>query len=244
MNFPLQLQQATADIEARIGYTFANKELLHLAFVHRSYLNENRSLSQHNERQEFLGDAVLGLLIAEYLYTHYPQTPEGELSFLRSRLVEAGACARYVQVLHLESHLLLGRGERLNDGKGRHSILADFFEALIGAIYLDGGMEAARRFLFEKFHSVIDTILAAPWHNWKALLQDLCQKTYQETPTYTVLDASGPDHSKNFTVAVAIRGHVLGSGSGSSKKEAQQSAAAEGLNYLQSEDTPKNLPWL
>lgn len=221
-------------IEERMGYTFADKQLLMLAFVHRSYLNENRAVNVHNERLEFLGDAILGLLVAEHLYRLFPETPEGDLSFLRSRLVEASACAQYIHHLELERYLLLGKGERLNDGKGRHSILADFFEALIGAIYLDGGLKAASSFLLDNFGEDIDAILQSPWHNWKATLQDLCQKQYQVTPTYTLLNASGPDHSKIFAVAVEAHGRTLGEGLGSSKKEAQQAAAKDALQNFES----------
>lgn len=222
-----------AVLEEEIGYTFHDKKLLRLAFVHRSYLNENKTVTHHNERLEFLGDAVLGLLAAEYLYIHYPSVPEGDLSFLRSRLVEAAACSQYIQQRQLADYMLLGRGERLNDQRGRHSIAADLFEALIGAIYLDGGLQASRHFFFGNFQSTIEEILHAPWHNWKAMLQDLCQKQYQQPPRYLVIDACGPDHSKTFTIAVEVRGQEVGRGTGTSKKEAQQAAAAAALRHFQ-----------
>jgi ribonuclease III len=205
---------------------------LTLAFVHRSFVNEHREITDHNERLEFLGDSVLGMLIAEYLYKHMPDTPEGDLSYLRSRLVEASTCVAFVQKLSISQYLLLGKGERMNDGRGRDSILADFFEAIIGAIYLDGGIENARKFIFNNFSEEIIAILKKPLRNWKAMLQDYCQKNFQQTPFYQVLEESGPDHSKIFKVSVHITDQLLGEGHGASKKEAQQDAAADALAKL------------
>ena len=224
------LIQHISHIENKLGYVFRDRSLLILAFIHRSFINENRSVNQHNERLEFLGDAVLGVLISSYLYQHLPSTPEGELSYLRSRLVEASSCVEYVQTLQLSSYLLLGKGERMNDGRGRETILADLFEAIIGAIYLDGGIEAANDFLFKNFTPKFEKILATPLRNWKAVLQDFCQKKFQKTPVYHVLHAAGPDHSKTFEMAVCIEEKELGRGKGLSKKEAQQAAAADALS--------------
>ena len=151
MNQMENLQKNISVIEGKLGYTFRDQSLLTLAFIHCSFINENRAITQHNERLEFLGDSVLGMLISEYLYCYLPSTPEGELSYLRSRLVEASSCVNYVQSLNIASYVLLGKGERMNDGRGRESILADLFEAVIGAIFLDGGLEAAKNFLFHKF---------------------------------------------------------------------------------------------
>jgi ribonuclease III len=229
MNQMEYLLQHISTIENKLGYTFQDRSLLTLAFVHRSFINENRLVTQHNERLEFLGDAILGMLISDYLYRCLPSTPEGQLSYLRSRLVEASSCVSYVQSLDVASYILLGKGERMNDGRGRESILADLFEAIIGAIYLDGGIEAARNFLFSKFKQQIESILITPLRNWKALLQDYCQKKYQLTPIYNVLKASGPDHSKIFEISVLINQQELGRGIGASKKEAQQAAAADAL---------------
>lgn len=213
-------------IESKLGYTFQDRELLTLAFVHRSFINEHRDLvASHNERLEFLGDAVLGVLVAEHLYRERPETPEGELSHLRSRLVQATACAIYVDQLNIAEYVMLGRGEQLSTGRGRESIHADLFEAVIGAIFIDGGIAAARAFLFGKFHDVVDRLLTEPERNWKAELQDYAQRTHKEPPTYSVLSESGPDHGKQFVVAVAIKGEELGTGEGASKKEAQQAAA-------------------
>lgn len=230
MNQMEYLLQHIPEIETKLAYTFQDRSLLTLAFVHRSFINENRMITHHNERLEFLGDAVLGMLISDYLYCHLPSTPEGQLSYLRSRLVEAISCVSYVQSLDIASYILLGKGERMNDGRGRESILADLFEAIIGAIYLDGGLEAAKKFLFHNFTPQIETILKTPLRNWKALLQDYCQKKYQQTPVYNVLHASGPDHSKVFEISVLINQQELGRGTGASKKEAQQAAAADALS--------------
>lgn len=239
MNQLEQLAKDTPSIEAKIGYVFKDKSLLTLAFVHRSYINENRPLvEQHNERLEFLGDSILGMLVAEYLYRYLPETPEGELSYLRSRLVEASSCVLYVQKLTLGLHLLLGKGERMNDGRGRESILSDLFEAIIGAIYMDGGIEAARRFLFKNYSAEMQTILSRPVRNWKALLQDYTQKKYQQPPVYHVVHESGPDHSKIFEIAVLINETQWGRGVGPSKKEAQQAAAADAVAKLKLQDYP------
>jgi len=234
MNDIERLIQNAQEIEVKLGYHFKDRRLLALAFIHRSYVNENRGVQEHNERLEFLGDSVLGLLIAEYLYKHLPTTPEGELSYLRSRLVEGSSCMRYVQKLDVEQHVLLGKGERMNDGRGRDSILADLFESIIGAIFLDGGIDAASAFLFKNFTYEIHEILKTPLSNWKAILQDYCQKKHHITPLYEVVDQKGPDHSKLFTVAVLINNEQLGIGRGSSKKEAQQGAAEDALSRLPS----------
>lgn len=232
MNTIDHLIQHASEIESKLDYKFKDPAILALAFVHRSYINEHKEVSHHNERLEFLGDSILGLIVAEYLYRTLPDTPEGELSYLRSRLVEANSCMAYVAKLDLASYLLLGKGERMNDGRGRESILADLFEALIGAIYLDGGLEAAKEFVFKKFGEDIHTILQTPLKNWKALLQDYCQKKHQKPPIYKVVSEAGPDHSKQFIITVCLDDVELGHGEGSSKKEAQQAAAENALAKL------------
>ena len=240
MNALVELANRAPEIESKIGYTFKDSSYLALAFVHRSFVNENRDVTEHNERLEFLGDSILGLLIAEYLYRYLPTTPEGELSYLRSRLVEAGSCFKYVQKLNVEELLLLGKGERKNDGRGRESILADLFEAIIGAIYLDGGLGAARQFIFKNFTPEIDSILKTPVRNWKAQLQDYCQKKYHHTPLYKVVSESGPDHSKTFNISVIINNQEQGHGEGPSKKEAQQAAAKNALEKIQAGEQAQN----
>lgn len=232
MNSYEDLVRSAPEIEMRLDYTFQDKKLLALACTHRSFVNENKQINEHNERLEFLGDSILNLLISDYLYRYLPGTPEGDLSYLRSRLVEASSCVIYVQKLELSRFILMGKGERMNDGRGRDSILSDLFEALIGAIYLDSGMEAARRFLFKNFSPEIDAILKTPVRNFKAELQDISQKKFKEGPVYDVLSETGPDHSKNFIVSVSLKNGIIGKGVGNSKKEAQQKAAEEALKKL------------
>ena len=234
MNPLEKFTQLIPNIENKINYSFKDKHLLILAFVHRSFINENRLITaNHNERLEFLGDSILGFLIAQYLYESLPSTPEGELSSLRSRLVEAIACTQYVNQMQIEEYLFLGKGERRNNGRGRESILADLFEAIIGAIYLDGGYSAAKNFLFNNFSSEIEKIIKKPLKNWKALLQDYTQKKYHHTPEYQVISESGPDHSKIFLISVNIADKELGRGEGVSKKEAQQAAAENAFNSVE-----------
>lgn len=237
MNPLEELIQNAPTIEGHLGYAFHDKTLLALAFVHRSFVNEHKDITHHNERLEFLGDSVLGLLVAEFLYRNLPEMPEGELSYLRSRLVEASSCIAYIHKLNLEKFIMLGKGERMNDGRGRDSILGDLFEAIIGAIFLDGGLECAHKFFFSNFADEINAILKTPLRNWKALLQDYCQKKYQHTPVYQVISETGPDHSKVFTVSVLINDDEMGRGEGASKKEAQQAAAQDALSRVNYQET-------
>lgn len=222
------------EAEKRLNIKFKNKILLLTAFVHRSFWNENQEIIEnHNERLEFLGDSVLGLLIGEYLFQEHPHLDEGLLSKLRSQLVDAPACAQYVQQLNISDFLLLGKGEQMNKGKGRESIMADLFEAIIGALYLDQGIEAVHDFFFSHFKEEVDCLIEKPQRNWKADLQDWVQKTYQETPSYQVLEESGPAHLKKFHVGVWINGELSGEGVGFSKKEAQINAAKEALASIE-----------
>ncbi len=233
MNSVEELLAKAPLIEEKLNYSFLNKQLLVLSFVHRSFFNEHRDLvGQHNERLEFLGDSVLGLIISDYLYAHLPLEPEGYLSHLRSHIVEAGSCAQLLSQLDIAQYVLLGKGERMNDGRGRETILADLFEALIGAIYLDGGMDAAKHFFFSHFSVKLEEHLKKPLRNWKAELQDYSQKKHQKPPAYKILKESGPDHSKIFHVTACIDEMDIGEGKGSSKKEAEQAAAEDALKRL------------
>ena len=232
MNEIKNLLKHTPEIETKLGYAFQDKSLLFTAFVHRSFANESREIREHNERLEFLGDSILGFIMAEFLYRELPDKPEGDLSNLRSKLVEANSCSLFVKQLGLENFLLLGKGERMTPGRGRDTILADFFEAIIGAIYLDGGIVAAKNFIFSCFMETIRTLIAAPLKNWKASLQDFCQKHHKKAPTYTVLSETGPEHGKSFKIEVSVGGQILGIGEGSSKKAAQQSAAEAAMMLL------------
>lgn len=238
MNPLILLSSHLDELSIRLGYTFKNKELLVLAFTHCSFLNESKALEMgHNERLELLGDSVLNLLTTEFLYKKYPQLPEGELSRLRALLVDSSACLRYIQKLDVGHALLLGKGEKRNDGKGRDSILANLFESLLGALYLDGGLPAAYRFVFSHFQTEFDGVAIESTHNPKARLQDHFQKKYQATPTYEVVAVSGPDHQKDFVVSVLFQQQEIGRGTGGSKKLAQNAAAVDALNRL---DLPKD----
>jgi len=220
-------------IEEKLKYSFADKQLLLLSFVHRSFFNEHRGLlKEHNERLEFLGDSVLGLIVSDYLYTHLPTEPEGHLSHQRAHIVEASSCVQLLNQLDVACYILLGKGEKMNDGRGRETIFADVFEALIGAVYLDGGMEAAKAFFFVHFSETMAEHLKKPLRNWKAELQDFSQKKYQKPPLYKTLKESGPDHSKVFHVTVCISDVDFGEGVGASKKEAEQAAAENALSKL------------
>ncbi len=233
MNPLEEFQKNIPEIESRLGYAFRDKRLLEIAFTHRSFINEYRDLtSVHNERMEFLGDSVLGMIISAYLYQLDPKMPEGELSLLRSRLVEASACASYTNQLAVGDYLLLGKGERIHATRGRDSMHANLFEAIVGALYLDGGLESAKHFLFDHFGTAFADLIASPTKNWKADLQDYTQKVHGNTPEYRVLSEEGPDHAKTFAVAVFIEGEKAGQGEGNSKKEAQQLAAKEAMEQL------------
>jgi ribonuclease-3 len=233
MNSYERLISERKKIEALLGYSFQAPELLYLSFVHRSYVNENRAIKEHNERLEFLGDTVLGLIIANYLYERFPAMAEGHLSQLRARLVDASTCGHFFQKLDIQDFILLGKGESLSEGRGKESISADVFEALMAAIYLDGGYEEAKRFFLRHFKKDIEEILKSPSRNFKAELQDYSQRKYQKPPLYKVLKEEGPDHSKIFYVVVCVNEEQIAEGSGSSKKEAEQKAAEEALHKLE-----------
>ncbi|MCI0381785.1 MAG: ribonuclease III [Chlamydiae bacterium] len=233
MNPIEKIIEGIQNIERKIEYTFQDKQLLLLSFVHRSFFNEMRDLVEsHNERLEFLGDAVLGVIISSHLYQQFPQKNEGELSQLKSYLVDATACASYLQKLDISSFILLGRGERMNDGKGRETILADLFEALVGAIYLDGGIESAKKFFFTHFSKEVELTLLMPSRNWKAELQDYSQKKYQTLPIYKIIEELGPDHNKLFVAIALVQGEEMGTGKGSSKKQAEIAAAENAMQKI------------
>ena len=219
-------------IEAILGYRFDDKALLAQAFIHRSYYNENKEV-EYNERLEFLGDSVLTLLISDYLFHHLPLQAEGVLSQLRSRIVDAPTCAKLIQKYGLGQYVQLGKGEQNNGGRGRDSILADLFEALLGAIYLDGGIIETHRVFWNLFEKDVLLILQEPMRNWKAELQDYSQKKIQTPPQYRVDEAIGPDHSKKFYVVVSLAGVDMGRGEGLSKKQAEQAAAQDAIQRIE-----------
>jgi ribonuclease III len=228
------LVQKIPEIEALLGYTFINRNHLIGAFIHSSFLNENKQMRlKHNERLEFLGDSVLNLLVSEYLYSTLSDTSEGELSSFRSSIVSAFPCIEFATKLGIQKFILVGKGEMLNTLQGKTSIIADLFEAVLGAIYLDGGLVAVKETFFRHFLQDIQKKIEKPLVNFKASLQEALQKTKNQVPLYKVLDESGPDHNKAFTIGVFVGETLIGKGSGSSKKEAEQKAAFEALNFLQ-----------
>jgi ribonuclease-3 len=217
-------------LEERIDYKFRNALLLAEALTHPSVGHETQQYHFDNQRLEFLGDAVLQLVISEYLFQHFGAAPEGQLTKLRSRLVSRDALKTHAINLDLGSYLMLGRGEESSGGRGRDSTLADGFEALIGAIYLDGGLEIARKFVLGQARDSLAQIKEEPVDiNPKGKLQELLQGISPASPVYETVAQSGPEHEKTFVMQVTWEGNVLGKGSGRSKKQAETAAALEAL---------------
>ena len=220
------------ELETAIGYRFQNIGLLQNALAHSSYANERWHNSlMSNERLEFLGDSVLGMLVADYLYRSFPDRPEGELTRMRADMVCERTLAAIAQGLGLGQHLLLGKGEEQGGGRSRDSILADAVESVIAACYLDGGMEAAKAFV-EKFVLVNVPVRKLNNADYKTALQELVQQKKNQTIVYSLVGESGPDHDKQFRVELTINGEPAGVGVGSSKKRAEQDAARQALEAL------------
>lgn len=217
------------ELEKNIGYSFRNKELLELALSHSSYANEKHG-RQDNERLEFLGDSVLGFITAEYLFSTLENRPEGELTKLRANAVCEKSLAVFANEINLGDYILLGKGEMMTGGRERPSILSDAFESVIAAIYLDGGMEEAKKFVLRFVStSTTDTVKAT---DYKTMLQEVIQKNPDEHLTYCLVAESGPDHNKEFTVEVYLNSNCIGTGKGHSKKKAEQAAAREALELM------------
>lgn len=220
------------DLEKAIGYQFRNISLLQNALTHSSYANErwhNSLLS--NERLEFLGDSVLGMLVADYLYRTFPDRPEGELTRMRADMVCEHTLATAANRIGLGQHLLLGHGEEQGGGRSRESILADAMESVIAASFLDGGLEAALK-IVQQF--ILVEVPVKKLHNadYKTALQELVQQKKNQVLSYAMVGQSGPDHDKKFDVEVSLNGRVVGTGSGSSKKRAEQMAAKSAIEHL------------
>lgn len=218
-------------LEEAIGYTFKNSKLLQRAMSHSSYANEMRLHEGSNERLEFLGDAVLSIVVSDYIFKHFSHLPEGELTKLRASLVCEKSLYGFSRQLGLGDYLLLGKGEQQNGGRERPSILADAFEALLAAIYLDGGMEQARQFVLR---FVKPELHGGPeaFKDYKTALQEIIQQNPEELLQYVLVDESGPDHDKSFTVEVRLNSNVIGVGKGHSKKAAEQAAASQALELM------------
>lgn len=227
-----QLEQ----LEQKIGYTFQSRALLKHAMMHSSYANEKHyDRTSNNERLEFLGDAVLELSSSEYLYQHYPQKPEGELTKLRASLVCETTLAFCSRELELGEYLLLGKGEELTGGRERPSVVSDAMEALIGAIYLDGGFAPAKEFVVRFILNDIEH--KQLFFDSKTILQEMIQGQYAETLSYELLKEEGPDHNKSYEVQAVLGETVLGKGAGRTKKAAEQEAAYKGILYLKEESS-------
>ncbi len=220
-------------LEKKLDYKFNNISLLKNALIHSSYANEIRGNTHSNERLEFLGDSVLSIIVADHIFKKYPTMPEGELTKLRALLVCEKSLCSFARELAIGDYLLLGKGEDRNGGRQRDSILADAFEAILAAIYLDGGIEAAKK-------HILNTVLRNLEHfsdeytfkDYKTALQEIIQRNPEENVNYILINEDGPDHNKLFTVEVHLNSNVIGTGSGKSKKQAEQMAARQALKLM------------
>ncbi len=217
------------ELEEKIGYTFRNPQLLEQALTHSSFANEGKKHGRNNERLEFLGDSVLSVIVARYLFLTYKDLPEGELTKLRASLVCEKALDGFAAQIGLGKYLRLGKGEEMTGGRERPSILADAFEALIAAMYIDGGYEAAQAFVLGFIPRDLDVRRQNKLADYKTALQEIIQQNREERVEYVLVDEHGPDHAKVFTAEVLLNSNVIGKGAGSSKKQAEQNAAHEAL---------------
>ena len=218
-------------LQQSVGYKFKDERLLQRALTHTSYANEcNEGHNKSNERLEFLGDSVLGIITAEHFYLNFNDLPEGELTKLRAATVCENSLSSFARQLGLGEYLLLGKGEMCTGGSDRPSILADAFEALIAAIYLDGGIEEAKKFVLKYVDKAVEEHRG--FKDYKTVLQEVIQKNPGEVIEYVLVKESGPDHNKRFEVEVHLNSNVIGKGVGTSKKKAEQLAAKEALELM------------
>ena len=221
------------EIEEKLGVTFKNKDLLRNALIHRSYTNENKSERKNNERLEFLGDAVLELIISEYLYNKFPDKPEGELTAIRAATVRTESLAQESRILDIGQYLLMSKGEEKSGGKNKEYLLANLYEAVLGAMYLDQGFNVCKKFVYRTLLKKIDQIMSEElFVDPKTKAQEIIQSRYKVTPTYRTIKEEGPDHDKHFTVILNIGKKNFAKGSGSSKQRAEEEAAKEALSLL------------
>lgn len=220
------------DFEKKINYTFKDKNLLFVALSHSSFANEKRKLRHSNERLEFLGDSVLSIVVSQYLFEHFTHLPEGELTKIRASLVCEKSLYEFAKEIDLGEYLFLGKGEENTGGRERTSILADAFEAVIAAVFLDGGLEAAKKHILRFIPKDIDSRKSVSFSDHKTILQEIIQKNPEEKVEYKLVGQSGPDHNKAFKVQVCLNSNVIGTGIGKSKKEAEQMAAKEALELM------------
>ena len=227
----MQQQKDTGELEAQIGYQFQTPRYLDIALTHSSYANEMKKNLSSNERQEFLGDAVLSIIVSDYLF-HTFHLAEGDLTKLRAALVCERSLDEFAREIHLGEYLKLGRGEEMMGGRERPSILADAFEALLAAIYLDGGMEQAKKFVLHFITEALEHRDDLAFHDYKTMLQEIIQKNPEERLSYVLVEESGPDHHKEFVVELHLNSNLIGTGRGGSKKSAEQAAAREALRLM------------
>ncbi|MBP3780376.1 ribonuclease III [Selenomonas sp. AE3005] len=234
-NLTAKRKEELLGLESRLGVSFDDITLLHRALIHSSYANEAKEKNiVHNERLEFLGDAVLELASSTYLYMHFPQMPEGQLTKTRASIVCSTSLAELARTLHLGDYLLLGHGEEMSGGRDRQTNLEDVFEAVIGAIYLDQGWETARDYVVRQLMPLFKQVeQGAILKDYKTILQELVYQDASQNVSYEMVGTSGPDHDKTFTFNVLITGRVMGTGTGRSKKDAEQKAARQALEKLQ-----------
>lgn len=216
--------ETIAKLQSVIGYNFKNQKTLELALIHKSYFSEY-GLTDCNERMEFLGDGILSALVSEYLYNKYSEKQEGDLSQLKAQIVSAKSLSRWAKEINLDKFVLISKNEELNGARQRESLLCDSFEAITGAIYLDGGFEPASKFVSKFLNQQINFDIT----DYKTKLQEKIQSQYRTLPQYKVLEELGPDHNKQFKVAVFVQDKEFGIGLGSSKKQAEQMAAKQAL---------------
>ncbi|MCE1248959.1 MAG: ribonuclease III [Firmicutes bacterium] len=230
MNDLNEFSQQLDNVEAALGIVFNDREILFRSLVHDSFVYENEEIKRSNERLEFLGDSVLGLIISHLIYTRYPNWQEGDLALLKSSLVSSESLAERAKNIDLGSYLFLGKGEDASGGRHRASILSDALEALIGAIFLDQGFDIAYKFVETIFNECLD--VKTPLKDFKSYLQEYSQKHFKALPNYNVVDEIGPPHRKVFKVKVEVGSVHNGEGEGTSKKEAEQSAARNLLEKI------------
>ena len=224
-------QTAVKQFQEKIVYKFKDEGLLFEALSHSSYANENKKTRNSNERLEFLGDSVLSIVVSDHIFEHYKHLPEGELTKMRASLVCEKALFEFSKKIDLGSYIFLGKGEEMTGGRTRPSIVSDAFEAVIAAIYLDGGMEVVSKYILSFLPENITPDISV-FHDYKTALQEVIQRNPEEKIEYHLKGESGPDHNKQFTVQVLLNSNVIGEGTGRSKKTAEQLAAKEALSLM------------
>lgn len=229
------------ELENQLGYRFRRKHHLETALTHPSYRHEHADIESDNQRLEFLGDAVLGLVTAEYFYREYPDMAEGDLTRIRSQVSNSKFLAHIAATICLGEHLRLGRGELLSGGKDRPSNLTDAVEAVVGAAYLDGGLRAVAKLFKQLWMPELESVMAGvALENTKGALQEWAQVHWKVSPTYKIIEQTGPAHARQYTAAVTIRSKVYGKGRGRNKREAEMEAAREALRKVQDEKPDQN----